>query len=242
MGKGFSQPLEKTQVPDVRPEITKYYADLSPESPYFKTIANLLDQATNFLDQRLAEYKMCSTHTKFAIVLDIDETSISNYPSILAENFSNSPEAIDLRYHQSSQPPILPTLNFYQKTLGLELNFFFVSARKPLNPLDDLEPYVVTNLKAVGYTQWTELILPKAENAAMSCKEFKTHMRQQIEAKGYKILLNIGDQDSDIEGGYAECAVKLPNLLYGNASYGLFFSNAVTQPMDEKYENLVLHR
>ncbi len=37
---------------------------------------------------------------------------------------------------------------------------------------------------------------------------------QQIEAEGYVIIANIGDQTSDLIGGYAEKTFKLPNPLY----------------------------
>ncbi|WUV09249.1 hypothetical protein OG738_02700 [Amycolatopsis sp. NBC_01488] len=38
--------------------------------------------------------------------------------------------------------------------------------------------------------------------------------RAHIEATGAKIVLNVGDQFSDLEGGYALHPTKLPNPMY----------------------------
>jgi len=38
--------------------------------------------------------------------------------------------------------------------------------------------------------------------------------RSQIEADGYTIIANIGDQASDLQGGHAEKTFKLPNPFY----------------------------
>jgi len=38
--------------------------------------------------------------------------------------------------------------------------------------------------------------------------------RGKIAAQGYTIIVNVGDQQSDLDGGYAERAYKLPNPFY----------------------------
>jgi hypothetical protein len=43
---------------------------------------------------------------------------------------------------------------------------------------------------------------------------YKTGERGKIAAQGYAIIGNIGDQHSDLAGGYAERAWKLPNPFY----------------------------
>jgi hypothetical protein len=39
----------------------------------------------------------------------------------------------------------------------------------------------------------------------------KSGLRYSIERLGYKIILNIGDQESDLAGGFSERTYKLPN-------------------------------
>jgi HAD superfamily, subfamily IIIB (Acid phosphatase) len=43
---------------------------------------------------------------------------------------------------------------------------------------------------------------------------FKSGERARIEANGYTIIANIGDQDSDLAGGHALHTCKLPNPAY----------------------------
>ena len=43
---------------------------------------------------------------------------------------------------------------------------------------------------------------------------FKSGARRQISEQGYKIIANVGDQESDLAGGYAERTFKLPNPFY----------------------------
>ena len=43
---------------------------------------------------------------------------------------------------------------------------------------------------------------------------YKTSMRKKITRMGYEIVLNIGDQKSDLDGGYADKTYRLPNPFY----------------------------
>jgi hypothetical protein len=44
--------------------------------------------------------------------------------------------------------------------------------------------------------------------------EYKAPARQKLVEQGYRILLNVGDQNSDLAGGFAERTFKLPNPFY----------------------------
>ncbi len=48
--------------------------------------------------------------------------------------------------------------------------------------------------------------------------EYKAGTRRHIESLGYRIVLNVGDQWSDLQGGYADKVLKLPNPTYFLAS------------------------
>lgn len=55
------------------------------------------------------------------------------------------------------------------------------------------------------------------ENDKMKDKSvipYKSSTRKMIQEKGYTIVVNIGDQFSDLAGGYAERVFKLPNPYY----------------------------
>jgi hypothetical protein len=73
----------------------------------------------------------------------------------------------------------------------------------------------VKNLRAEGYTTYAKLILrPESDLASPSVIPFKSGERRKLVRAGYDILVNVGDQDSDLAGGYADRSVKVPNPMY----------------------------
>jgi acid phosphatase len=43
---------------------------------------------------------------------------------------------------------------------------------------------------------------------------FKRAERAKIAARGFTIVANVGDQQSDLDGGYAERTFRVPNPFY----------------------------
>ena len=70
------------------------------------------------------------------------------------------------------------------------------------------------NLHKAGYDGWITLYMRTSATHGQLVSEFKTRMRQEIEAKGYTIIANLGDQISDLVGEAAERCYKLPNPFY----------------------------
>jgi len=48
----------------------------------------------------------------------------------------------------------------------------------------------------------------------VSAADFKAPQRERLTREGYTIVANIGDQPSDLAGGFAERAFLLPNPFY----------------------------
>jgi hypothetical protein len=48
----------------------------------------------------------------------------------------------------------------------------------------------------------------------MTTEQFKTETRRRLQAEGRVIIANLGDQDSDLAGGFAERTFKLPGPFY----------------------------
>ncbi len=91
---------------------------------------------------------------------------------------------------------------------------FFITGRCDVGPMREA---TVANLKAAGYDGWAELVLRPAESCAKkldSVVEFKGPARGDIEKQGYKIIANVGDQWSDLNGGFSEQTFKVPNPYY----------------------------
>ena len=70
------------------------------------------------------------------------------------------------------------------------------------------------NLADVGYTGYTRLIMEPTDAHYVSAVDFKAPQRQAIEGEGYTIIANMGDQPSDLGGGFSERTFLLPNPFY----------------------------
>lgn len=71
------------------------------------------------------------------------------------------------------------------------------------------------NLRQAGYADYVrlEMVSFDAPHYA-SAADFKAPRRAAIEAEGYRIIANVGDQPSDLAGGFAERTFLLPNPFY----------------------------
>jgi hypothetical protein len=144
---------------------------------------------------------------KLAIVFDIDETALSNYSAIVADGFVYGPksqsEAVD-----EVGVAIKPTLDLYNLAKSKGITPFFITGRPEAQraPTED-------NLKREGFTDWGAAFLKPAGFSGTTV-QYKTGARTQIEQQGYHVVASVGDQYSDLAGGHADAAFKLPNPFY----------------------------
>lgn len=188
-------------------QVISYYEELAHEAD----VEKILNQAKEIIESTsaLAEY---------AIVFDIDETSLNHYESLKQADF---PQAENHQiWHQlissTSVTPIKATLKFYQYCLSKKLKVFFISAR--LSEYLDLTKQA---LKNAGFSSFEDVfVFPEniAEYNSEDFKSFKADKRAYIESLGYKILISIGDQSSDLTGGHTLNTFQLPNYIYGENS------------------------
>jgi acid phosphatase len=205
------QRLRGTRVPniyDVRRQVEKYI----DSGAYDRDVAKVVTAARAWLNTRTRTVK------KPAIVLDIDETSLSNWPEMRVNGWAriiNGP--CDLQKgpcgHRAWQAmaqakAIAPTLALAQHARKLGVAVFFITGRP-----EWLRDATERNLREQGF-EWTELILEPEGKPFPSASDFKAPERRKITAQGYTILLNLGDQESDLKGGFAERKLKLPNPVY----------------------------
>jgi predicted secreted acid phosphatase len=179
---------------------------------YERDVARVCAAARVWLDKRV------KTAVKPAIVLDIDETSLSNWPEMRVNSWArivNGP--CDLEKgpcgHRAWQAmakakAIAPTLALAQHARQLNVAVFFVTGRP-----ERLRESTERNLREQGY-EWNGLSLEPEGATFKSAVDFKAPERAKIAAQGYTIILNLGDQQSDLTGGYAERTFKLPNPVY----------------------------
>lgn len=196
-------------------ELTKY----QESGHYERDLEAAVSPAKAWLSQQ------AKRNGKLAIVLDIDETSLSNWPVIKADDFGLIPRGpCDLSksdlpqgacgwliwISQARNQPIAPTLELYRQARKQGVAVFFITGRP-----DSLREPTERNLRAAGYDGWAALVMmpgnfPRLKSAA----DFKAPARKRIVEQGYTIVVNMGDQESDLAGGDAERTFKLPDPFY----------------------------
>jgi predicted secreted acid phosphatase len=152
------------------------------ENTWLADVTTVTDQATTYLEQRLA-----NPAGKPAIVLDIDNTSLESYYHPL--------------WTTPATPPVL-ALAKLAKADGAAV--FFVTDRTEL-----IRSLTQDNLTTVGYPVDGLSMRPLFNFDPVQTN--KTKARAAIEAQGYTIVANIGNNTTDLDGGHAERTFKLPD-------------------------------
>lgn len=193
---------------DARRQVEKYI----DSGRYDRDAAKVVASARRWLDKR------ARTAVKPAIVLDIDETSLSNWPAMRINDWTRiqdgpcdlqkGPCGVRAWQAMAQSKAIAPVLGLARRARELGIAIFFITGRPPR-----LREATERNLREQGY-EWTAVIFKPADTNFASVVDFKTPERRKIGEQGYTILLNLGDQESDLKGGYAERTFKLPNPVY----------------------------
>lgn len=179
---------------------------------YEKDVNVIVTDAEKYLHKRIEENSTAKEPHKLAMILDIDDTSLSNFLGNQKRDFNGLPESIMASYHEANAPAIQSVLRLYNDAIKNGVSVFFISFRP-----DEVRSYTISNLQKSGYYGWTEIYLPNNDDIKLPSQVYKTAIREKIIKSGYDIILNIGDQDSDLNGGYAEHIDKIPNPLYSTS-------------------------
>ena len=165
------------------------------------------DLAIATLQRRAARAKQGE---KLALVLDIDETSLSNWDEEVQDDFGYIAKDWNDWVDKKQAPAIEGTLRLYNEAVKRGVSVFFITGRP-----QSQEAATAENLKAAGYHDWAGLALRGPHPPTQKSAEYKSGERAKIVAAGYHIILNVGDQMSDLNGNpQAELSVKLPNPFY----------------------------
>jgi acid phosphatase len=188
-------------------QLQRYYACTCTCGCYAKELDHQAQLAIDFLARRAARK---SPTEKLALVLDIDETALSNYKQMAAQDYGYVPSTFDAWEDSALATAIPGTLRLYQEAHRLGVTVFFITGRGEAHR-DATEQ----NLKSQGYTQWERLFLRTPSQSSEATIAYKSGARQAIVDAGYRIVLNVGDQFSDLKGSpSSELSVKLPNPFY----------------------------
>lgn len=144
--------------------------------------------------------------SKLALVLDIDDTSLSTYAC-------QKPMFTGARLARcvlgGRLPAIRPTLALYRYARAKGVTVAFVTGRPEV-----IRALTIANLRRAGYTGRYTLVLKPDAYRRPTLVPFKSAARRALERRGLDVVANVGDQRSDLAGGYADRAYKLPNPMY----------------------------
>lgn len=185
-------------------EIRAYYSS----GDWNRAVAKQATKAKAYIAKRT---KGKRAPKKPALVLDIDETSLNNYPCLDREG--------GLPYQagvyagcvvEFKAPAIKPVLSVFKLAQKRHVRVVFITGRP-----EAIRDGTLDNLKAAGFKGKYDLVLqPPSRGGDASMVPYKSGARRQVEKRGYTILANLGDQRSDLKGGYSERTYKLPNVIY----------------------------
>lgn len=173
---------------------------------YDRDLAKVAAKAVRYVATRAA--RPLKPGEKRAIVFDIDETTLNNVPHIIAQDFGYLPAVWDRWASTAGAAAIAPVQEIYATAVKHDVAVIFITARP-----ESQREMTERNLRQAGYTTWEKAFFKSGDSHGTS-QDYKTGVRRQLTAEGWTIIANVGDQETDLLGGYAERTFKLPNPFY----------------------------
>ena len=171
---------------------------------YAQEVDLVAQQALSYLQANLPRYQGQNP----AIVLDIDETTLTNYSYFDEYDFAYLDRFWAEWVKQARAPALAGPQRLFNWARDHQVAVFFITGRGERD-----RQSTERNLEQAGYAGWKKVIL-RAPGTQGTTGSYKAAERQRLTEAGYSIVLNMGDQSSDLEGGYNGAAFKLPNPMY----------------------------
>ena len=202
------------EVPENLADVEKRLIAYHDSGAYDRDLEAMASQVIEYIQSNAAASK------KPALVLDIDETSLSNWAKLLADQFAffptgpcdllpKGPCGEDSWEQMGIATPIWATRRIYEAARDAHVTVFFVTGRQ-----NRFRHATIQNLHDAGYTEFADVLMEEDGAHFASAADFKSVQRARIEEAGYTIIANVGDQQSDLTGGHAKRAFQMPNPFY----------------------------
>jgi acid phosphatase len=209
-GPQFAPVAPSEHIPNLdklKDELKQYHACTCTCGCYAKDLDLQADRAIAFVRGRA---KRSRPGEKLAVVLDIDETTLSNYEEMEQAGFAYDAKAFNAWVDSARAPAVPGTLRLFNEAKQLGVSIFFLTGRG-----ETQRDATERNLHAAGFDGWQRLILRQPGQGSLTALAFKSARRREIAAEGYRLVLNVGDQWSDLLGEpEAEYSVKYPDPYY----------------------------
>jgi acid phosphatase len=187
-----------TNLDFVKEEVAAYYES----GEYDKEVAEIISDA-------IKEFESIKVENSTAVIFDVDETALSNYENIREMDFGYVRELWDKWIEEAKAPSIPGVKNLYDFLIEKGIKIIFITGRKDYHYSSTFK-----NLHSAGYTFFDTLIVRMEVEYNFGAIDFKSKKREELTAKGYKIVGTVGDQRSDLEGSFHGIQVKVPNYIY----------------------------
>jgi hypothetical protein len=161
---------------------------------------DVIARARRFVDRRRVDYR------RPAVVLDVDDTALSTYRCMRRAGFVRRRARCGERRRL---PAIGRTRALYRHLRAAGVAVVFVTGRR-----ESARARTLANLRRRGYAGRLRLRMRADGPRRLDNARYKARERRRIAARGDQILANVGDQASDLAGGGALRAFKLPNPMY----------------------------
>ncbi len=190
----------------LKTELKEYHDCTCRCGCYARDLDAQADRAIAFLRERAAHRR---PHEKLALILDIDDTTLSTYQEMLGADFAYNKPVFD-QWVETAQAEAIPgTLRLYKEAQRLDVSIIFLTGR-----YESQRGATEKNLRAQGFDSW-KLLVMRPDHDTQIIGVFKAVARGQILGAGYTLALNVGDQWSDLKGKpEAEYSVKYPDPYY----------------------------
>jgi acid phosphatase len=182
----------------VKTGIEKYYES----GAYQEDLNEIVDRAIKY-------FALVPSGNNATVIFDVDDTVLSNYADEKSISFGYIPKLNHEWVLEADAPVIQETKRLYDYLIGRQFKIVFLTGRKN-NQYDA----TIKNLKLQGFAKFEKLIVRQDHELKMTAQEYKSSRRKQLTEEGYRIVGNVGDQESDLKGGYSGYQVKLPNCRY----------------------------
>jgi len=221
-GTHTGQHVTSKQIPNlgiVKTQIKAYYGDTGGKEPtvgsdYWAEITGVEGKALKSLPKLIER----ATDDP-VLVLDVDDTTLSTYNYEVTHDFGYDPVENAEYIHEHGMGPVFGMVDLSDYAASQGVTVYYITGR-PETQRADTE----RDLLAAGYPDVTDanLFMRNRDNppAYLPCEptcstiQYKSLTRQHIETLGYDVIMDIGDQYSDLEGGFTDSQVKVPNPMY----------------------------
>jgi acid phosphatase len=194
--EGCSAPV--VNLTDAKQAVNNYYTN----GVYAKELDAVLQGARK-------DFENLKPDKMSVVIFDVDETTLDNFNQIKKYDFGFDMKAWEDWIQAAAAPPVVQVRDFYKMLKQKGVRTIFLTGRSQRH-------FAATtkNLKNAGYEGYDTLIVRSLDEENTPASVYKLKKRQEITKAGYNIVMNVGDLDSDLYGGYSGVAVKLPNMLY----------------------------